>query len=108
LRQVAIEFEAALRGNSEEDIHRILSSHKDIFFSADLTISKFKLGDLFVTAQKGAWSFVPFRGARKVRQKPGLSSWMSLDRPLRASLLGKVGYIGDEFVLGSAIGDSGD
>jgi hypothetical protein len=48
-KQVGLEFEAILDGNNEEAIHRILNSNKDIFFSADLTISKFKLGDLFVT-----------------------------------------------------------
>jgi hypothetical protein len=45
------------------------------------------------------------KGARKV---PGLSSWMDIDRLRRASLLGNVEQIGDEFVPGFAIWSPGD
>jgi hypothetical protein len=38
---------------------------------------------------------------------PGLSGWMNLDRPLRASLLGNVEHIGDEFAPGFAIWSRG-
>ena len=49
MRQIALEFDAALKKESEEEIHKVMAANDDVFFPDLHTISKYKLADEYIT-----------------------------------------------------------
>jgi len=48
LAQIALAFDAALQKESEEEIHKVMASHGDVFFPGLYLASKYKLADMYV------------------------------------------------------------
>ena len=65
LNRVAIQFEASLGVEREEEIHRIRAENDDIFFPGLYTLSKYRLADAFVP------DFITFRPTLAIENNPG-------------------------------------